>query len=85
MLLGTIVGESNAIAIFLDETSHSAIQLRIDQVHGGWILVSVRGRVASFERDHREATVTLAPLGPARAGEADASGILTHSLAFAWA
>jgi hypothetical protein len=66
-LLGTIIGESNAIAIFLDETSHGAIRLQTGQSHGGWILRSVRGRVARFERDHQEAIVTLAPLSPGRA------------------
>jgi hypothetical protein len=63
-LLGTIVGKSEGIGVFLDETSHDVIRLKTGDVHGGWLLRSVRGRVANFERgDRREATLALAPPG----------------------
>ncbi len=62
-LLGTIVGKFDSIGIFLDETSKNVIRLRTGQVHGGWTLRSVRRRVASFERDHLEATLELSPPG----------------------
>jgi general secretion pathway protein N len=75
-LLGTIVGKSRAIAIFLDEPSRGVIRLRIGQVHGGWVLVSVHRRVASFERDHRQATVILASAGWGGAGVCDSGPIV---------
>jgi hypothetical protein len=56
-LLGTLVGEFDSIGIFLDETSNNVIRLRTGQVHGGWTLRSVRRRLASFERDHLEASL----------------------------
>jgi hypothetical protein len=56
-LLGTIVGKFDSIGIFLDETSKNVIRLRTGQVHGGWTLRAVRRRLASFERDHLEATL----------------------------
>jgi hypothetical protein len=59
-LLGTVVGGSEGIGIFLDETSHDVIRLKTGEVHGGWMLRSVRGRVADFERgDRRQATLAL--------------------------
>lgn len=59
-LLGTIVGQSVEIGVFIDDESQDVIRLKTGQVHGGWILRSVRGRTANFERgDHREATLAL--------------------------
>jgi hypothetical protein len=59
-LLGTIVGRSVEIGVFIDDESQDVIRLKTGQVHGGWILRSVRGRTANFERgDHREATLAL--------------------------
>jgi general secretion pathway protein N len=59
-LLGTVVGGSEGIGVFLDETSHDVIRLKTGDVHGGWMLRSVHGRAADFERgDRREATLGL--------------------------
>src|SRR3984893_1633178 len=59
-LLGTIVGQSVEIGVFIDDESQDVIRLKTGQVHGGWMLRSVRGRTANFERgDHREATLAL--------------------------
>lgn len=63
-LLGTILGTFGGIGVFLDETSHDVIRLKTGEAHRGWLLRSVRGRVANFERgDRREATLALAPPG----------------------
>jgi hypothetical protein len=48
------------IGFFIDDESEDVIRLRTGQVHGGWVLRSVSGRAANFERgDHREATLAL--------------------------
>jgi len=62
-LLGTVVGQAEAIGVFLDEASQDVIRLKPGDVHGGWILRSVRGRETRFESDHREATLALPPRG----------------------
>src|ERR1700737_119036 len=77
-LLGTIVGQSVEIGVFIDDASQHVIRLKTGQVHGGWILRSVHGRTANFERgDHREASLALpdpgaepAPLSPVAANPA---------------
>jgi hypothetical protein len=58
-LLGTIVGQSVEIGVFIDDESQDVIRLKTGQVHGGWILRSVRGRTANFERGDQEATLAL--------------------------
>jgi|HubBroStandDraft_6_1064221.scaffolds.fasta_scaffold206881_2 hypothetical protein len=59
-LLGTVVGGAEGIGIFLDETSHDVIRLKTGEVHGGWMLRSVHGRAADFERgDRRQATLAF--------------------------
>jgi hypothetical protein len=58
-LLGTVVGTSDGIAVFVDETSKDVIRIRIGESRGGWTLRSVRRRAASFEKDYQEATLTL--------------------------
>jgi general secretion pathway protein N len=63
-LLGTIVGRSMEIGVFIDDASQDVIRLKTGQVHGGWTLRSVSGRAANFERgDHREATLALQERG----------------------
>jgi hypothetical protein len=63
-LLGTIVGRSMEIGVFIDDESKDVIRLKTGQAHGGWVLRSVTGRSANFERgDHREATLALEERG----------------------
>jgi hypothetical protein len=59
-LLGTIVGQSLEIGVFIDDTSQDVIRLRTGEVYGGWTLRSVRDRVTTFEKGgYREATLAL--------------------------
>lgn len=67
-LVGTIVGESESIGIFLDPATKDVIRLRTGQDHAGWILRSVRGREATFDKDHRTATLALPAPGVEPAG-----------------
>ncbi len=43
-LIGSVVGDSDAIAVFLDQTNQKIVRLRQGETHAGWILNSVRGR-----------------------------------------
>jgi hypothetical protein len=60
-LLGTIVGERNKIAVFLDETTKDTVRLKVGQDHSGWTLRSVDGRQVDLEKDHRIATLSFKP------------------------
>jgi len=66
--VGTIVGGGENIAVFLDQATKDVVRLKIGEGHDGWILRSVRGREASFEKDHQTATLALPPHGGESAG-----------------
>jgi general secretion pathway protein N len=59
LLVGTVIGEKEAIAVFLDETTKNPIRLRTGDGHQGWVLRSVHGREATFQKDQQTATLTL--------------------------
>ena len=67
-LVGTIVGERREHRHFLDQATKAVIRLRTGQDHAGWILRSVRGREATFDKDHRTATLALPAPGAEPAG-----------------
>ncbi len=69
-LVGTVVGETDGIGIFFDETSKNVVRLRIGQNHTGWVLRSIQGREATFEKDHRTATLALPPPGAEQTDQA---------------
>jgi general secretion pathway protein N len=62
-LLGTIIGESERIGIFLDKTSQDVIRLKLGQHYLGWMLLSVRRGAISLEKNHAEATLTFPRAG----------------------
>jgi general secretion pathway protein N len=73
VLIGVVVGEGDAIAIFLDQTSQKIIRLRQGDTHAGWHLGSVQGREVTLKRaDRSEVLVLQRPertaVGPAAAG-----------------
>jgi hypothetical protein len=68
-LVGTVVGESEGIGIFLDQATKGVIRLRTGQDHDGWILRSVQGREATFGKDQRTAILALPPPGAEPAGQ----------------
>jgi general secretion pathway protein N len=59
--VATIVAGGESIAVFLDQATREVVRLRIGEGHDGWILRSVEGRQASFEKDRRTATLALPP------------------------
>jgi general secretion pathway protein N len=72
-LLGTVIGASDGIGVFVDETSKEVIRIRTGASHDGWILRSVQRRAANFNKNHQETTLTLAP--PASEPSAPSIGV----------
>jgi hypothetical protein len=65
-LLGTVVGQSVEIGLFIDEASQDVVRLKAGEAHDGWTLYAVSGRAAFFHKDgDRAATLAL----PAPGGE----------------
>jgi general secretion pathway protein N len=71
-VVGTIVGESEGIGIFLDQATNNVIRLKVGQDYTGWILRAVEGRAASFEKDRRTATLVLPAPGEPQSGQGPA-------------
>jgi general secretion pathway protein N len=58
-IVGTIVGESDAIGVFIEQGTNNVIRIHAGQTHDGWVLRSVHGREVSFEKDERTAILAL--------------------------
>jgi hypothetical protein len=77
-LLGTIVGGSVEIGVFVDEASHDVIRIKAGEAHDGWTLSAVSGRAAIFQKQgYGAATLVL----PAPGSEANAPGVATEPVA----
>jgi general secretion pathway protein N len=58
-LIGTVIGEKESIAVFVDDTTKNAVRLRTGEAHKGWALQSVHAREATLERDGESALLSL--------------------------
>jgi general secretion pathway protein N len=73
-LIGAVVGDRDAIAVFQDRGTHAIVRLRQGETHAGWLLSSVLRREVTFTRDDRsEIMVLQRPDGPAAPGAAPAA------------
>jgi general secretion pathway protein N len=65
MLIGAVVGDSDAIAVFLDRTNQKIVRLRAGDAHAGWVLSSVLGREVTLKKaEQTEVLVLQRPDGP---------------------
>jgi hypothetical protein len=60
-LVGTVAGETEGIAIFVDQATNDIVRLKTGQDFSGWRLLSIHGREVNFEKDSRSATLVLPP------------------------
>jgi hypothetical protein len=58
-LLGTIAGDNDGVALFMEKGSQEVVRLRTGESHQGWVLRSVQGRQAMLEKGDRKETITL--------------------------
>ena len=61
VLVGTIIGETRQMGVFLEETTRETVRLATGEGHSGWLLRSVDNRGVQFERGERSATLVLRP------------------------
>jgi general secretion pathway protein N len=73
-LIGAIVGDGVAIAIFLDRTNQKIVRLRQGEAHAGWELSSVLGREATLKKAGRTEVLAL-PRPDGAANAAGATGV----------
>jgi hypothetical protein len=67
-LVGTVAGEDESFGIFVDQTTKSALRLRIGEDYQGWILRAVQGREVTLERDQQVVVLSLPQPGTVAAG-----------------
>jgi hypothetical protein len=58
-LVGTVAGESEGIAVFVDPTTRDTVRLRTGEGHSGWILQSVARSAATLEKGGQTETLAL--------------------------
>jgi general secretion pathway protein N len=58
-LIGTIVGESDAIGVFFNQATHSVLRLKTGEAHEGWILREVKRRDVSLEKGTQNILLAL--------------------------
>jgi len=61
-LLGAVLGDSEGIAILLDQGSSGIVRLRTGEQYSGWTLRSVRAREATLQKEPE--TIVLALPAP---------------------
>jgi general secretion pathway protein N len=69
LLIGAVVGDSDAIAVFLDRTNQGIVRLRAGDSHAGWVLSSVLPREVTLKKaDQSEVLVLQRQDGPGSPG-----------------
>ncbi len=58
-LIGAVVGDGDAIAVFLDRTNQKIVRLREGDSHAGWQLSSVQGREVTLKKADRSEVLVL--------------------------
>jgi general secretion pathway protein N len=66
-LVGVVLGETDGIGIFLDETTKEVVRLRKNEGHDGWVLRRLQGREVTLQKAQSTAVLVIAPPGGARA------------------
>ena len=73
-LIGAVVGESDAIAVFLDQATQKIVRLHQGESHAGWELSSVQPREVTFRKADRTEVLALKRQdGPAGVADAPAA------------
>jgi general secretion pathway protein N len=60
-LVGTIVGETTQIGVFVEENTHQMVRLPVGAGHEGWILRLVSAQGVRLERQDQAVMLTLRP------------------------
>jgi len=76
-LIGTVVGETEGIGVFLDQGTHNFVRIKTGEAHAGWILRSIKAREVTLEKGRQSETLSLpaskdaGPRATSRGGDPD--------------
>lgn len=68
-LVGTIAGDDESFGIFLDQSTKTALRLKIGDDYQGWKLRAINGREVTMEKDEQGALLTLPRPGSEDSGD----------------
>ena len=71
ILVGTIIGENEKLAIFFNQATNSVTRVREGEAESGWLLRSVAERAIILQKDNQTVTLDL----PKRSEEKPANGL----------
>jgi len=58
-LVGTVAGENEGVAVFIDTTTRDTVRLRTGEGHSGWILQSIERRTATLQKGEQTETLAM--------------------------
>jgi general secretion pathway protein N len=58
-LVGTVAGENEGVAVFIDTTTRDTVRLRTGEGHSGWVLQSVERSAATLQKGQQTETLAL--------------------------
>ena len=59
VLVGTVAGENDSVAVFIDNSTRDAVRLRAGEGHSGWVLQSIDRRTATLQKGAQTETLEL--------------------------
>lgn len=62
-LIGAVVGDGEAVAVFLDQASQRVVRLRQGETHGGWMMSSILRREVTLTKGDRTEVLMLPNAG----------------------
>jgi hypothetical protein len=65
-LVGTIASDEEGFGIFLDQSTKTAIRLKVGEDYQGWKLRAIQGREVTMEKDQQAAVLSLPQPGAAQ-------------------
>jgi hypothetical protein len=69
-LVGTIASDDEGFGIFIDQSTKTALRLKVGEDYQGWKLRAIRGREVTMEKDERAAVLALPQPGGAQSSGA---------------
>jgi hypothetical protein len=59
LLVGTVAGGSDGIAVFVDSANRDTLRLHLGEGHNGWVLQTIDGRAVTLGKNDRSETLEL--------------------------
>ncbi len=72
VLVGTVAGDNDSVAVFIDNATRDAVRLRAGEGHSGWVVQSIDRRTATLQKGNQTETLELPKPGATAAAQGPA-------------